>query len=64
MVLNSNAFVTAILTAFIGIYPYFYRRNELTRLFALSNLYLALWNISDLIYCQFLESLLKTIKYE
>jgi len=33
----------------VGVYPYFYQRNKLTRLFAASNLSLALCNLADLV---------------
>src|SRR5690348_13910330 len=44
-----NSIVASLLTLGVGIYPYFQKRNKLTRLFALSNLTLAIWNLSDCI---------------
>jgi signal transduction histidine kinase len=43
-----NSVIAALLTAVVGFYPYFARRNNVTKLFALSNLYLCLWNLADL----------------
>src|ERR1700733_5503496 len=44
-----NGIVSAILTALVGVYPYFYHRDRMTRLFAVTNLILAAWNLNDLL---------------
>lgn len=42
-----HAILAAILTAIVGFFPYIQRRDRQTRLFALSNLALILWNLFD-----------------
>ncbi len=44
-----NGVTTGILATLIGCIPYYYRRDRLTRLFAASNLWLAVWNLNDLV---------------
>ena len=44
-----NATIAAVLTGLLGFYPYLRQRDKLTKLFAISNLSLALWNLGDVV---------------
>ena len=45
-----HAVIAAFLTAIVGVFPYTQRRNRQTALFALSNMFLVLWNLTDLVF--------------